>query len=151
VNLIEVVKAKSTYERMHYYTMEFTTVEAATWAYIGDLTPEEKDAQLFPSVRNAMRGLMRQSVRSVEKEVFGDGTGDEMFSPSDLGKLINETFALQDGTRVSWGKATVEQHRDRAEMLRGFAAGDLASAGHHEMVADMIEKAGVTCLEEITG
>jgi len=153
MNLIEVVKAKSTYERMHYYTMEFTTVEAATWAYIGDLTPEEKDAQLFPSVRNTFRNLFREHDRSKERGVFGDSTGDETSSPSGvltrLGDLIETTFALPNGTRVPWLKATAEEHRARADWQRHLAGGCLANAEHHETAAEMIETAGVVCLEEI--
>jgi len=61
-------------------------------------------------------------------------------------ELLATTFALGDGSRVTWGDATVEQHTQRVEMLLASAGGTIETAGRHSAAIQMIEAHGATCL-----
>jgi hypothetical protein len=66
-------------------------------------------------------------------------------------ELLGTKFALGDGTHVTWGEATVDQHRQRAELLTVNAAGVVETAARHVAAIRMIEEAGVTSLGELAG
>ena len=54
-------------------------------------------------------------------------------------KLLAGTFALGDGTVVSFADATIEQHETRASWLESQAAGTLETASiHRRAIADCI-------------
>lgn len=61
-------------------------------------------------------------------------------------ELLASSFALGDGTRVTWAEATVEQHQARVAMLQGMAAGTLETAARHEEAVAMLREAGAPCL-----
>jgi hypothetical protein len=65
-------------------------------------------------------------------------------------ELLGTSFALGDGTSVTWGEATVDQHRQRVEMLSANAAGVVETAARHVAAVRMCEEAGVSCLAELT-
>lgn len=65
-------------------------------------------------------------------------------------ELLSSMFALGDGTDVSWGDATIEQHQRRAEMLLRNAVGNTDTAALHTAAVRMITEAGVTCLREVS-
>lgn len=50
---------------------------------------------------------------------------------------------------VRWGEATVEALRHRAVWYRKMASGYTSKAADAEFAIDLIERAGVTCLQEI--
>lgn len=64
-------------------------------------------------------------------------------------QLAEEFFALGDGRRVRWGEATVEEHRQRIEMLERMRAGLADTVALHAEAIAAIEAAGVVCLDEI--
>lgn len=64
-------------------------------------------------------------------------------------ELLMTTFALGDGRTVSWGRATVADHRQRVSMLANKAIGTLQTAALHEEAIAVIEEAGKTCLTEV--
>jgi hypothetical protein len=64
-------------------------------------------------------------------------------------ELLATDIKLGDGTTVTWGDATAQQLRQRAEMVIGMAAGDIQSAATLTVAADMLDQAGVTCLNEL--
>ncbi len=142
----------SMYQRMRAIAEDYTDVSDATYAYIDGLTVDELRVELFPHARQSMRILMRDEVRGVEDEVWGDADdGDELFTPTPkrLEKLIGKRFALPDGRFVHWLTATADEHRLRADMQRRNAAGCAKSAERHEHAAEMIEAAGALCLADI--
>lgn len=52
--------------------------------------------------------------------------------------LLDATFALPSGERVTWRDATVAQHEERARMLEVMAAGDIETAAlHREAIHDI--------------
>lgn len=65
-------------------------------------------------------------------------------------ELLATIFALGDGTEVTWGRATPEQHELRIEMLAKNAAGVVETAARHRAAISMIRSAGVACLDEIS-
>jgi len=64
-------------------------------------------------------------------------------------ELLATMFALGDGTRTTWGAATVAQHRQRIESLTVNAAGIVETATRHRAAIRMIEDSGVKCLDEL--
>jgi hypothetical protein len=66
-------------------------------------------------------------------------------------ELLESEFALGDGTRVTWGEATVEQHRARAEMFQNNAAANLEGAARHRKAIAALSEAGASSLGELVG
>ena len=64
-------------------------------------------------------------------------------------ELLDVKFALGNGTKVTWGKATVEQHRQYVAMLSTQVAGVAETAARHAAAIRMCEEAGVSCLGEL--
>lgn len=65
---------------------------------------------------------------------------------TDWALLLDSTFALPSGERVTFAAATAEQHELRAVALEAMAAGDLQTAGLHREAISVIERAGVDTL-----
>jgi hypothetical protein len=66
-------------------------------------------------------------------------------------ELLSTIFALGDGSQVTWGDATAEQHEQRIEMLTRNAAGVVETAARHAAAVRMIRESGVTCLAQVEG
>jgi hypothetical protein len=66
-------------------------------------------------------------------------------------ELLGSEFALGDGTRVTWGDATAEQHRARAEMFQNNAVANLEGAARHQKALEALEQSGATTLREMIG
>jgi len=66
-------------------------------------------------------------------------------------ELLDSFFALPDGTRVAWGKASSDQHAIRIDMLLGNAAGNLETAARHQVAIETLMSNGVSCLNELEG
>ena len=65
-------------------------------------------------------------------------------------ELLRSEFGLGDGTRTTWGEATIAQHQQRADLLVKGAAGTLETASRHREAIRMIRERGATCLREAT-
>lgn len=63
--------------------------------------------------------------------------------------LLASEFATGDGRRVTWGKATIEEHRSRVEWQVRDAAGSMADAERHAEAILLITEAGAACLDEV--
>ena len=64
-------------------------------------------------------------------------------------ELLDTVFATGDGTRVTWGDATVLQHQERVDMLTRMMVGTSETAAMHIRAVDMIKDAGVETLAEV--
>lgn len=62
--------------------------------------------------------------------------------------LLDRTFALPSGERVTWAAATIAQHDERAGMLENMAARDMETAALHREAITEIEGASVATLGE---
>lgn len=64
--------------------------------------------------------------------------------------LLSTTFRV-DGEEVSWGNATVQQHKLRAEQLTKQAVGTLETVSLHTSAIQDLEQSGAICLNEKLG
>lgn len=89
--------------------------------------------------------------------------------PSNLAKAVNEAidqvraelrleltqeflaseFAVGDGTRVTWGSATIDQHEHRIAMLQANAGANIEAAARHRVAVEMISSAKRSCLADL--
>ena len=114
--------------------------------------PRKAEELLLDLVANEVWSVRRAHTRSMERKLFRRNVGNEAADP--LGarmKLLAETFALPDGRRVAWGEATIDDHRERIEMLNKLAGGINETISRHEQSIADIVAAGVKCLAEIEG
>lgn len=65
-------------------------------------------------------------------------------------ELLDSTFGLRDGTQVTWGDATVEQHRERRQMFLDNAHANMEGAARHEIALRQLEETGARTLHELT-
>jgi len=63
--------------------------------------------------------------------------------------LLDEPFSLGDGTRVTWGDATVEQHLQRIELLREQIRGQQETLARHEVAVRILKEANAPCLRAV--
>jgi hypothetical protein len=64
-------------------------------------------------------------------------------------ELLASGFALPSGQVVTWGEATVAQHRQRAAMFASNAEANLRGAARHRHAVEALESAGASCLREL--
>lgn len=65
------------------------------------------------------------------------------------GELLDSTFALSDGSVVSWGEATIENHAERRQMFLNNAHGNLEGAARHEVAMRDLRQSGSPTLREM--
>lgn len=65
---------------------------------------------------------------------------------TDWTKLLDLSFALPTGERVTWAAATIAQHDERAAMLENMAARDVETAALHREAILEIREAAVDTL-----
>jgi hypothetical protein len=63
-------------------------------------------------------------------------------------ELLESRFTLRDGLSVTWGAATVAQHKERADMFMDNVAANMDGAARHNKAIRAIEEAGAKCLNE---
>lgn len=133
--------------------------EAIASAIYKDCTKRD----LFPLLVDEVRHRQRAAGRAIEEkqiEAFlekhrASGTLTPIVPAADesvafLFSTLDQTFRLGDGTPpVSWGAATLDQHRQRAALLTRMRNGLNASIGRHEAAIDLLERTGVACLNDV--
>jgi len=113
-------------------------------------------AELLPLLVDEVERVQRTRVRLVERRAFGQSVGGSAAVVSQrarprLTEVYGEVFALYDGRRVSWGEATVEQHRERVERLRIQRQGLTRTIERHEEAIRTCEEHGVDRLLDVPG
>ena len=63
-------------------------------------------------------------------------------------ELLGSRFTLRDGSSVTWGEATVAQHRDRVNIFMDNVAANMDGAARHNKAIRAIEEAGAVCLND---
>lgn len=115
---------------------------------------------LQPLLVDLIQGIQRIHVRGRERIAFG---ALQVVAPSGaapapvaaasrieaLRKLHGDRISLGDGTSVTWGAATIEQHRDRLAMLRKQHTGLTVTITQHETAVALLRKHKARCLDEI--
>ena len=89
--------------------------------------------ETFHKIATERKGKLRTRVGVLVKALADDvlaGWADE---------LLAVTFAIGDGTEVSFADATIEQHEERALWLEAHAAGTLETAAiHRRAISDIL-------------
>jgi predicted lipoprotein len=117
-----------------------------------NLLPRVSKAQLLPLLVDEVESLQRLRVRQVERRAFGGKRGAAAVSERSrprLAEVYRETFALYDGRRVSWGEATVADHRQRVDRLRMQRRAIGETIARHEDAISLCEEHGVDRLIDI--
>jgi hypothetical protein len=63
-------------------------------------------------------------------------------------ELLDSTFVLPDGSTVSWGDATMDQHLARQSMFEKNAAANLEGATRHLKAVEQLRATGASTLRE---
>ena len=150
----------SLFSRILYFDQLFPDMSDAELAekIVGDLPVDDLISAITDEVRSARRGV----VRGLESSVFSSlsrGTTDKtkkalaalMKSPgaaAQFKSLMSKSFALGNGDRTTWGEATAEQHRFRANMLNKQVLSLSETRDAHLNAANLIDDAGATCLQD---
>ena len=66
-----------------------------------------------------------------------------------LSALFRSTFSLGNGTDISWGKATIEQHEQRIAFLEKQREGLGRTITQHQDAIKAIRQAGASCLNDL--
>jgi hypothetical protein len=103
---------------------------AETWAW-----KQERDKYREGRKADSLRALLSEYKAMVRLELTEE--------------LLASPFALGDGTSVTWGEATKEQHEIRIALLTKSAVGTLETAARHGAAIRMIEEKSATCLADI--
>lgn len=101
---------------------------------------------LHVMIRDAVRLEWRNATRLVEPRVSG---GTPAAPAQDRADYVGERFALGDGRYVLWGEATVDDHRQRIDMLAKLRLGLERTIAAHEDAVAQILAADVKCLNDL--
>lgn len=102
---------------------------------------------LLPLIRDEVRRLWRSTARDVEPSF----SASEAVDPAaDRRSYLEARFKGVSGY-VTWGEATVEDHRAYVDMLQKLRGGIERTIAAHEQAIEQIVAAGVTCLNDIVG
>lgn len=66
-------------------------------------------------------------------------------------RVLGQSISLPDGTKTTWGAASVEQHQARQRMFAEYAGANIEGAARHARAIRDIERSGVTCLNDLSG
>jgi len=120
--------------------------DEAAASIVATLPPEARDRYLASLLAKFIVDLRTEEPRRRRT----DGrTGRRPPRHRNRDALNADTFPLPDGTLVSWGSATANQHRSRAAWLRTRAASYVDRAVEHERAAAALDEAGFSCLDEL--
>lgn len=95
-----------------------------------------------PQLRLQAAAVARQKVATLTAQIAARARHS-------WGDLLDSTFTLPSGERVTWRAATVSQHQQRAEMLEVMASATMETAALHRAAVSDIEAAGVATLGEL--
>lgn len=169
-------KPMSLNRRLREYIDAEACVDAreAADAVLAALSEKELRELVLPMLRWNAEQILRERVRRMEGASFGSVDWDA--SPASrlaaapkpgkgavlrpnlprrrtiidaFAELADQTFKLPDGRSVSWGAATVADHKARADWQRNLGMRLQADALHHERAVVVIEKAKASCLNDV--
>lgn len=112
-----------------YYEWVANTPEGA--AYQAD---EDKYA-------DRMRETMSSAIQKFQEELRIEWTTE----------LLSSTFTLGDGSTVTWGLASIDQHQERADMFARNALANAEGAARHLEAIAAIGGADGQCLADVVG
>lgn len=119
------------------------------------LLKKYQGASLVSLVAREISLVQRSMVRDTEKSTFsslfknGGGANVAEIDVSIFKRLFEKAFSLGDGTTVSWGEATLEQHQMRIAMLTKQREGLDDTIERHRRAVEIITQSGVSRLNEV--
>lgn len=138
-------------------------VDGNTRAVLKHILSQKNAAELlFPVVRAYVSSATRSFVATAERE--WDAAEKDLASAERRGdhrseyqneatkartKISVETFYVPGEGNVAWGQATVLQHKSAIAHSEKYIAGYQADIDRHTLAIKKIERASVTCLDEI--
>lgn len=116
-------------------------------------------------IERVIKGERRKRIRDEEEASTGPGGDALQWSTVDAlleeyrkavivnwtAELLASEFAIGDGTRVTWGTATVEQHAARISMLTKNVRGNLDAIQRHEAAIATIKEQQAGNLAQAVG
>lgn len=128
-----------------------------------EIFPKLRKADLFPLLVDRVEQEQRKNTRVVETRFVSDflatqvpavkaaatlvKTADSKLAR--FGELLAQRISLGDGSATTWGECTLEQHKQRLEMLLVQRAGLNQTISMHEHAIELISDGGVSCLNEL--
>ena len=92
-----------------------------------------RTVETYHKITTERKAKLRARVRVLVNDLAGDVLSG--WAP----ELMAGTFALGDGTEVSFSDATIAQHEERASWLEAHAAGTMETAAiHRRAIADIL-------------
>lgn len=64
-------------------------------------------------------------------------------------ELLATEFGLADGTRVTWGGATIDQHRERVAMFQRNVVANAEGAARHMKAVEQLQASGAPTLQHL--
>lgn len=125
-----------------------TAPEDAAALTLAEIPAPDRDEHLMELLKAEAESARRNRTHTRERRVAAEiaGGADPVAARR---QLVNDSFALPDGTWVAHLEATAADHLARAGWLNDHAAGVKATAKFHEDCASAIKKAKVTCLADL--
>lgn len=147
-------------------TADLMVLTAQVLDQLMSLTKKEMRVELFPLVYDAVRRGRRNRTRIIERIVTGhdddidvapaftddDGAPSGKECDPNAGRkafLVSGFLSPARQEHVLWGEATIVDHISRADFLRKMASGLGRTASTHERAAELIQSAGVDCLNDL--
>lgn len=93
-----------------------------------------------PSLATA-RVQIEAIVTQTAREIRGRWTPD----------LLRQKIRLSDGREVTWGEATVQDHRERLGVFADLAVANIEGAARHERALHDLTQHGASCLNALSG
>ena len=108
---------------------------------------ELRSARLTPSRKAASVGHISNELKKRIGPILEDWRKQLRLEWTDA--LLSSVFTLRNGVGVTWGEATVAQHKERATIFLDNVAANMDGASRHNAAIRAIEEHGVVCLNEL--
>lgn len=145
--LVDTIRRR---QRSGVLSIERDAERSRTAQESGGQTPEQRatfdrlvrDAEeRHLAIQRAHAARMARIIDDFKREVFVEWTAE----------LLASDFAMPDGTRVTWGEATIEQHEERAAMFQRNAVANAEGAARHVQAVEQLKDSGALTLSDLVG
>ena len=92
-------------------------------------------------IKERMNATMRQAIETFAQSVRMEWTAE----------LLASGFILSNGSKVTWGDATVEQHEDRLTTFTRLAVANAEGAARHQQAIEALRESGAPTLAAMVG
>lgn len=114
--------------------------------------PELLVDQVADRIRDHRRRQARAAEHGAVSDLLNAFASLEAPAVGESGRIVlplETLFAQSDGTKVSWGEATIDQHQDYVGILLKQESGLCRTRHLHDQAIQLLEKTGAKCLNEL--